>query len=104
MGMFDQIKGVPEGYDDQVKLWDCMGWTYQLGDRVPAMGKFSTYSVELRGQEGTCYVHVVDRVIAGVGCPEPVAGAPVFSKWGGPEGEEHPFAIAVRAARERGSG
>lgn len=104
MGMYDTIEGVPKGYDDQVKLWDCELREYRLGDVVPSVGDVATYSVRLHeGREATVprYVRVVDGVIAGIGELEPVAGSPVFSKWGGPEEEEHPFAVF---AREQGSG
>lgn len=95
--MYDEVDGVPDGYDGQLKLWWCELSTCGVGDEVPAVDGEGTYSVRLQSRPGLPprYVTVVGGRIAAVGVEEPLAGSPVFSKWGGPEDEENPLLVAL---------
>lgn len=96
MGMYDYVEGVPEGCDDQLKLWNCELRTYRLGDRVPMVEGVETYSVRLQGGGEPHYLLVIGGRITRVGVKSPLEGSPIFSKWGGPEDEENPVAVAIR--------
>jgi len=98
MGMYDTIHGVPDKFDNQVKLWECLLIEYRLGDMVPSMNGHDTYSIRMPGADAgnRCYVLIVDGYITNVSATAPLEGVPVFSKWGGQEDEVNPIVVALR--------
>ena len=84
MGLYDQIDGIPRGYDNQVKLWGENMKTYKQGDKVPPVGIALSYSIQIRGGApiNTRFVHVVDSHLKATFETDPLSGFPVFDKHG----------------------
>jgi hypothetical protein len=107
MGMYDTLEGVPEGYDSQLKCWDCTMAEFKLGDEVSPVGIATTYSIQLGGEKlAPMFILVEELKIKVIGAPDPLTGAPVFDKWaryvghGGMhlERPEHPIKTALNEA------
>ena len=93
MGSYDEVKGVLEPYDAQVKVWDDELRVYEQGDTVRAVGMAETYAVRLNGppEEPFRYLWVQDLRITATMAHQPLLKASVFDKWGkylGRGGEE----------------
>ena len=84
MGMYDTVRGIPEGYDSQFKCWDCDMNEYNQGDEIPSVGIAKTYSIELNAEKGHApgYLIVTEGRLVHPLAPDPANGAPVFDKWG----------------------
>ena len=91
MGMFDYIEGIAEdsGYQNQVKCWENLMYTYGVGDPVDPVESFETYSIRVepyyhtRETAEARFITVEDLTITDVFSTEPVPDAPIFDKWGG---------------------
>lgn len=95
MGMYDWVKGVPNGYDEQVKCWDCVATSFVVGDAVPSVNGKKSYSIRLNAADGLPprYLIIKNNVLEEVGAENSVE--PIFSKWGGEPNQKNPIENAM---------
>ena len=82
MGLYDEVGGVPSGYDSQFKCWHSDMNRFGLGEKVPDCLGTKEYSILLNSYEKTkppMYLIVKEGRLSEFSS-EPLE--PVFSKWG----------------------
>lgn len=81
MGLFDTL--VDGDKSVQVKCWDSLMDTYRVGDNVPTLGPYITYTIVLPSYEEARFARIGNGVFKGLTDEPSQTWSPYISKWGG---------------------